>query len=701
MEQEIPVRSLDPRLDEVERLHVDPYDESLWIADDRRLSHISSNGQLLSSFSAPGEVRRLRVALDQSLWVLGKRELWHFDAQGKLLEGRTLGRHLTSDARHFEVDSIGGLIWLADENDLAQIKLSDPTAEPPLRIRLQHRITGFTLDPLTGNVWVAQKESLLAFSRAGTLAHTIELEALGIRKPEKLAFDPVSRSLWVGAERTVARFTDTGQFVAKFAAKDGDEALGVPAFKVEPTLTLVRPPENALTNNPQLPFTLGYGAQCNGESCPFTNEYFNTYQLSTTLNGQAVGSQFVFDLKAGQVNFTPATRLPEGPNSFSAQVKDGFGHLSNTISITFTVDTVAPRFVTLSPVDGSVFQSPQVTVQGSVDDPKATVVLENSAALGNVGPNPQGKNFAFPITLRPGLNTVVLTALDPAGNAANAILRLTFVPVSVTIETPANGASVAAASVLVTGTFQGPSNTGITVNGVIAVTDGNRFYAQVPLQPGSNLLTATATSPDGASATQAITVTSTGIAPISVTASAAYGVAPFKVSFELGNTTGRAIKRIEADYNGDGTVDFTTTDPNAALEFTYTIPGLYTARFTVTDDQNTSYSVSTIVQAEDLVRLDQILRATWSDMTSALVRGDKAQAMQFLNVQAKEKYGPAFDVLLTSMSQILAGFSNLQTVTIDGNVGEYGINRMIDGVNRIFFIYLLRDTDGVWRVDSM
>ena len=85
LEREIRVRNLDARLDEVDLLHVDPYDGSLWITDDRRIDHVTPTGQLITSFSAPGDVRRMQVALDRSLWALGKRDLWHFDPSGKLL----------------------------------------------------------------------------------------------------------------------------------------------------------------------------------------------------------------------------------------------------------------------------------------------------------------------------------------------------------------------------------------------------------------------------------------------------------------------------------------------------------------------------------------------------------------------------------------------------------------------------------------
>lgn len=691
LEREIRVRDLNPRLDEIDRLHVDPSDDSVWITDDRRIYHLTSAGQRIHNFSAPGEIRRLRVALDRSLWVLGKRDLWHFDAQGTLLATYTLGRHLAGDARYFEVDSLGGVIWLADNNDLAQLKLANPV-DPPLRIRLQRNITGFTLDPLKGNVWVAQQEALLAYSRAGALMHAVDLESRNLRKPEKLAFDPVSRSLWAGTERAVSRYTDTGEFVISFPAKDGDEALGVPVFKVEPTLTLVRPPRDALSNNPRPLFTLSYGAACNSVVCTFSNEYLASYQLTATLNSLAVSPQFVFDASTGQSNFTPATRLPEGTNTFSAQVKNSFGLQSNTVTNAFSIDTIAPQFLAVIPADGTIVQIPQAVIQGGIDDPLAAVVLESS------GLTQTGASFSFPVTLQPGANIFVISAIDRAGNRSTVQRTLVLASLTLSITSPAAGTSIAGSTVLVSGTLQGPANTGVTVNGVVAVVEGGRFYATVPLQPGPNTLTVAAQALDGASTQQSLNVTSTGPAAVEVSADAVSGVAPLKVKFTV--NTALTVQRIEADFDGNGTIDFTTTNPTAPIEFTYTQPGRYAARLVITSAGiPTTQTVQIVVQ--DPVVLDQQLRALWQGFAGALVARDKAKAMQFLNKQAQEKYGTVFDTLISDIPQILGSFSNLQTVTVSGEIGEYAINRTIDGVNRIFFIYMLRDVDGVWRIDAM
>ena len=694
LELQIRVRDLHPRLDEVEQLHLDPYDQSLWVSDDRRVFHLSASGQLLGSFGAPGEIRRLRIGLDQTLWVLGKRELWRFGANGTLLASYALGRHLAGDARYFAIDNVGGLIWLGDEHELAQLKLANP-AEAPLRLRLAHHITGFTLDPFTGNVWVAQKEALLAFSRAGSLAFSVDLGALGIRKPEKLAFDPVSRSLWAGAEKSVSRLTDTGQFIARFSAKDGDEALGTPAFRVGPTLTLIRPPPDALTNNPQTEFRLAYGADCNGASCGFSPSYFSSYQLSATLNNQSVGSGFQLDPSTGEASYTPPARLPEGQNSFSAQVKDGFGHSSSTISNTFTVDTIAPRFLSLSPAEGSVLQAPQAIIQGVVDDPLATVVLES------LGLTQSGPAFSFPVTLQPGPNLFTLSAIDRAGNRTTLTRTLNFIPLSLTIAAPASGATLSGSSVQVSGAVQGPPNTGVTVNGVVAAIGADRFYASVPLEPGPNTLTVTAKTQGGFSVQQTVSVTSTGPAPIEVSASPQSGLAPLKVSFKAGIAAGISVQRIEADFDGNGTIDFTTTNASAPIEFTYAQPGVYAARFVTTDSQGSATVQTMQIAAQDANALDVQLKALWQGFAGALANQNRASTMQFFTAGAAPKYGPVFDALLTELPRVVASFSPPLRAELASGYAEYAIVREIDGLKRVYLIQFVLGTDGIWRIDSM
>jgi hypothetical protein len=482
----------------------------------------------------------------------------------------------------------------------------------------------------------------------------------------------------------------------RFNARDGDEALGMPTFKVQPTLTLIRPPQDALTNNPQPEFRLGYGADCNGAPCGFPASYFSGYQLTATLNGQSVGSAFQFDVSTIESFFTPSSRLSEGTNSFIAQVNDGFGHSSNRISNAFAVDTIAPRFLSLNPPDGSVFQTPQAVLQGTIDDPLATVVLES------LGLMQSGPNFGFPVALQPGPNIFTLSAIDRAGNRASTQRTLNFVPLALSVTSPASGALVSGSSVQVTGTIQGPPNTGVTVNNTVAALTGDRFYATVPLQTGANTLVVAAKTQEGFSVQQTVSVTSTGPAPIEVIATAQSGLAPLKVGVKISVVAGISVLRIEADFDGNGTIDFTTVDPNALIEFMYTQPGVYPARFSATDTQgNTTTQVLQIV-AKDVNALDQLLKAQWSGFAGALVAQNVTGASGFLSENAKQIYRPMLETLGSRLPAIAASFSEPRTFSLTSGLGEYAIRRTEgDGRTYLYLIYFRQGSDGVWRLESM
>lgn len=148
-------------------------------------------------------------------------------------------------------------------------------------------------------------------------------------------------------------------------------------------------------------------------------------------------------------------------------------------------------------------------------------------------------------------------------------------------------------------------------------------------------------------------------------------------------------------------MDYTSTDPTALIAYTYAVPGTYQARITVTDNQNMAHTQTVAVVVNDLAQMEQIFQSIWSGINGALAAKDKAKALLYLNAQARVKYGPIFEALLPYMPGIVASYSPLQRVSISGTVGEYAVNRVVNGKNRIFLIYFLMDADGVWRLDSM
>gem|GEM_PF-4861007 len=218
--QKIALASLNKKFDDAGQLAVDPYDSSLWLADEKTLVHVAAGGQFIGSTNAPGNIRKFILGLDQSVWILGNKQLWHVSNQGALLSSQDL--HKTADAapKQLALDHLAGLLWLAGEKELTQINLNQPS-HAPLHIKLPHQARAMTLNPTTGELWLATEKSLLSYGRDGAPTHTVDLQAIKFRDVDQFAFDPVTQSLWAATDKSLGRFSAQGEFVLSVPAKDG------------------------------------------------------------------------------------------------------------------------------------------------------------------------------------------------------------------------------------------------------------------------------------------------------------------------------------------------------------------------------------------------------------------------------------------------------------------------------------------------
>ncbi len=687
-------------------LVADPYNGSVWVTDSivlghqNKLVHLNKQGQLLGEWPISTRIWDSALSLDQSLWLLSKKRLSHYNAQDTLLASYNLSAPVLNEPKFLAIDSIAKRMWVASESQLLQYDLGNP-GQPLLNLALPEVISGITIMPGSGTLWALAEKSLRGYARDGVLVNTVNLKAIGIANPRRLVYEPVSQSFWLGHEIGLSRLSADGTVIITLPAAMPVQAIGTSPFVVTPTLTLIQPPQSAYLNNPKPTFTLGYDAQCANQPCGFDPAYYNSYSLSALLNNNAVGNLFVFDPATGHSSYTPTSALPEGVTPFTAQASDRFGHVTNSVDTVVTIDTIAPSFVGISPQDGSVIATKQVNIEVTIDDATASVMLESAGAVTGNSASGSYPTFSFPVTLNPGLNTYTLTAYDKAGNSTSQTLHLSFNPVSVAITTPIAGATIAGGSALVSGTYQGPVNTGINVNGIVASQVSDRFYADVPLYPGANTLTVTATTPEGMTAIQTVSVNRNGTAPIHVNVEPMSGIAPLKANFTVQNNTASSISSIQIDFDGNGSIDYTGTDPTAPASFTYATPGVYQASITVTDSQNNAFTQVVPVSVQDGVQMDQLFTTLLGGMNTALISGDVTKAGSYLNTAAKQKYLPVFQTLLAQMPQIIASYSPLRRVSITGEIGEYAINRTIGGRNKLFLIYFLKDDDGVWRLDAM
>jgi glucodextranase-like protein len=275
--------------------------------------------------------------------------------------------------------------------------------------------------------------------------------------------------------------------------------------------------------------------------------------------------------------------------------------------------------------------------------------------------------------------------------------------VSVVITDPPPDAVIDADHYNVRGTFQGPINTGVVVNDQIAyVANGAFAFKNLPLAPGANTITASATSRDGRTATTSVTVTATGKPPDMVLAAdLTSGMAPLTVTFSYTHSSPFAIDKLAMDFDGDGRDDYRTNRPPASVQNTYTRAGVYRPTMTLTNVAGVSYTDDLVVEVGAPEAQDALFSSVWDGMNQALVNQDVSGALGFLNPQARENYASVFQDLLTDMPAIVGSYSRPQRLSIGAEILEYAVNRTLDGENRIFLIYLLRDADGVWRLDSM
>ena len=191
---------------------------------------------------------------------------------------------------------------------------------------------------------------------------------------------------------------------------------------------------------------------------------------------------------------TPLTLATEGlAQVVSGSVSDLAGNTAST-SVSLNIDKTAPQVGITEPLDGAVIMAAETNVIGTIDDNTAT------ATVNGVGATVASNAFtATAVSLVEGVNTLTVTATDPADNTGSASATVTHTAVlpSIEITSPLEGALLASSRFghRIDGTVIDPYSTlsAVTVNGSAAVVTGDTFYAYIYLPSGDTTITAVAT----------------------------------------------------------------------------------------------------------------------------------------------------------------------------------------------------------------
>lgn len=299
-------------------------------------------------------------------------------------------------------------------------------------------------------------------------------------------------------------------------------------------------------------------------------------------------------------------------------------------------------------------------------------------------------------------HTLSLSVQSTSGNQGPSVSIGVGDIVELQFTSPSDGALVNAESVLVTGTINAPTNTGITVNGQIACVSGNRFYAQnVMLSPGNNDLTVTATTLDGITKSVTHTVLSNGPASMASNSDSPCGYAEHTVNIQVVNSSPLTIQKIDVDFDNDGIIDLSTTEPTAYLTHTYHAPGVYLANIVVTDGLGSTHTLSSTVVVNDIAETDTILQGVYSTLKDRLGRQAKDGALNTVNSDVYDKYRDIFSRLDGDLSTIVDQLGVIGSWSIGDEMAEYVIERDNGNLRLHYLMYLLRGEDGVWRISAM
>jgi len=400
-----------------------------------------------------------------------------------------------------------------------------------------------------------------------------------------------------------------------------------------------------------------------------------------------------------------ASVLVPGLHTLTARAIDRMGNQAET-NVTIFFDHVPPAVSITSPASGTMV-SGTITVMVEASDSISGVASVNLYINNQLHSTLTQPPFNFAVDTSgfvPGSYTVTARAIDRVGNQAEASIALSVSAFRIEIISPVNGATINKSRTIVYGKmYEQTGETGVVVNGVLAEVQGNNFAVIVPLQIGQNIITATATRPDGIQGQAQITINiETQEEFIRLTATPTSGILDqtgiLNVTFEAEAYLVNPVSSYSWDFNGDGTPETTGTEATVIAQ--YQFPGIYFPRVTVTDNQGNTFTETTLVSILSREEMDVLLRSKWEGMKGALSQGNITEALNYFVNDSREEYREIFELLAPQLPGLVSTMREINMVEIKGNMAEYYIKRFQRGVDISYFIYFIKDENGIWRVSS-
>lgn len=485
------------------------------------------------------------------------------------------------------------------------------------------------------------------------------------------------------------------------AGKTSTSSLTVTYSPPGPIINITSPANGSTVNTPQLTISAYVyrtanpiaGVTINGTNAALTQNDYNGYSI------------------------TSSVPLTQGPNTITVVATDTAG-FSSTSSITVYLDSVPPTVTSTTPAFNDVGihidSSITVTFSEPMNNITATTFTLSSATTGQISGRiiRSGNTITFTPYNQLNPNTVYTAVIkggsggvtDFAGNALATDYAWVFktggLPVQVDITEPYNWGTISGTVALIKGSIKSySSDVSVKANGIVAEINGENWAAAVPLNTGWNAVEVNAFDSSGNTDKKTIYIYAySNIQLATITSNPKSGIAPLSATFSIGNSS-NITSYFKIDFDGDGAIDL-ETESREGITYTYNLPGLYFPTVTYIYKGYTRKS-TTVVNVLSKDEMDTLLKGKWEGMKGAMGSSDTTTALKYFDESVKDKFTRVFSDLGSDLPAITASFEDITLVSFTGDIAEYAIGRNQDGQRYIYFIYFMKDKDGIWKIKGM
>jgi hypothetical protein len=407
-------------------------------------------------------------------------------------------------------------------------------------------------------------------------------------------------------------------------------------------------------------------------------------------------------------------------NADTVTIDNGIGEVSPSGSLEQVLNDTTTYIITATGPGGTITESVTVTVI----KPLPTVNLNASPVL-IMGGDPVTltwtSTYADTCSIEPNIGEVenngsiavsptettdyIITVTNSSGTAsANVLVEVTS-PIELNITSPIHGSNVSGSDIIVEGTFSNLKGfeTGITVNGSLAMVYGNQFIANnITLEEGENTITVIGVDSFGNVNKYEITIyADTSAADIRLRSIPQVSLSPLETTLKVLGTINIVSSSISC------------SDP-AALEILQeniveykirvTGEGYYYLTVDAEDSEGNTYSDTYVVMLRNRTQLDTLLTNKWNEMKASLATGNIEDALTKFNSSSADRYGTIFETLSTHLPQIVSSMQDIELIYSIDHISKYRIvrNQLVDGTHMdiTYHIFFTKDATGLWKIDK-